>query len=109
MMMLTVIAGAALLLQPMTGSSQRTYCNPINIDYGFCPIPDFVKQGKHRTAADPAIVTFRGIYYVFATNQWGYWWSRDMASWNFVSRKFLKPRHKVFDELCAPGLFEMEG
>lgn len=84
-----------------------TYCNPINIDYGYCPIPDFVEQGKHRTSADPAIVLFRGDYYLFATNQWGYWWSSDMLDWNFVPRRFLKPHHKVYDELCAPAPFVM--
>lgn len=88
----------------------QTYCNPINIDYGYCPIPDFVKQGKHRTTADPVIVTFRGDYYLFSTNQWGYWWSRDMFHWSFVPRKFLKPGqpgHDVYDELCAPAAFVM--
>ena len=53
--------------------SQKTYCNPINIDYGYCPIPDFVNHGKHRATADPVIVTFRGDYYLFSTNQWGHW------------------------------------
>jgi hypothetical protein len=96
------------IAQPSTDPPQRTYCNPINIDYAYCPIPDFVQQGKHRTAADPAIVRFRGDYYLFATNQWGYWWSRDMAGWQFVPRKFLKPQHKVFDELCAPAPFVMD-
>jgi xylan 1,4-beta-xylosidase len=88
--------------------SQKTYCNPLNLDYAYCPIPNFVQQGKHRTAADPAIVTFRGDYYLFATNQWGYWWSPDMLAWTFVPRKFLKPRHKVFDELCAPAPFVLD-
>ena len=37
----------------------RTYCNPINIDYAYNAIPDFVVQGKHRTTADPLIVLFR--------------------------------------------------
>ena len=95
-------------LEESSAPPQQTYCNPINIDYGFCPIPDFVQQGKHRTSADPAIVRFRGDYYLFSTNQWGYWWSRDMAAWNFVPRKFLKPQHKVFDELCAPAPFVMD-
>lgn len=87
---------------------QKTYCNPINVDYGFCPIPNFVEQGKHRATADPAIVLFRGDYYLFSTNQWGYWWSNDMLHWNFVPRKFLKPQHKVYDELCAPAPFVMD-
>lgn len=84
-------------------AQQKTYCNPINIDYGFCPIPNFVEQGKHRATADPVITLFKGNYYLFSTNQWGYWWSADMLNWHFVSRKFLKPWHKVYDELCAPA------
>ncbi len=84
-------------------AQQTTYCNPINIDYGYCPIPNFSEQGKHRATADPVITVFKGNYYLFSTNQWGYWWSSDMVKWNFVSRKFLKPWHKVYDELCAPA------
>ena len=84
-------------------SQQRTYCNPINIDYGYCPIPNFSEQGKHRATADPVITVFKGNYYLFSTNQWGYWWSPDMLHWNFVPRTFLKPWHKVYDELCAPA------
>jgi hypothetical protein len=96
-------------------ATQQTYCNPINLDYGYCPIPDFVKQGGHRTTADPAIVTFRGDYYLFSTNQAGYWWSSDMLHWNFVPRKFLTSENethpsgrKIYDELCAPALFVMD-
>lgn len=84
-------------------AQQKTYCNPINIDYGYCPIPNFSEQGKHRATADPVITVFKGNYYLFSTNQWGYWWSPDMLQWNFVARKFLKPWHKVYDELCAPA------
>lgn len=86
-------------------AQQKTYCNPINIDYGFTPIPNFSEAGRHRATADPVIVFFKGDYYLFSTNQWGYWWSTDMGRWNFVPRKFLKPYHKVYDELCAPAVF----
>jgi xylan 1,4-beta-xylosidase len=89
-------------------SQQKTYCNPINIDYGYCPIPNFITQGKHRATADPVIVNFKGKYFLFSTNQWGYWWSENMLNWNFVSRKFLKPDANVYDELCAPAAFVMK-
>ena len=89
-------------------AQQKTYCNPINIDYGYTPIPDFTKNGKHRATADPVIVNFKGNYILFSTNQFGYWWSSDMLNWNFVSRKFLLPKNKVYDELCAPAVFEMK-
>lgn len=92
-----------------TGALQQarplSYCNPLNLDYGYCPIPNFVAHGKHRATADPTLVTFRGDFYLFSTNQWGYWWSPDLNVWNFVPRKFLKPQHQVYDELCAPTAF----
>lgn len=79
----------------------------MNIDYGYCPVPNFVTSGKHRTTADPAIVTFKNDYYLFSTNQGGYWWSNDLYHWNFISRSFLEPYHKVYDDLCAPAVFTM--
>ncbi len=86
-------------------SQQKTYCNPINIDYGYTPIPNFSQWGRHRATADPVIVNYKGDYYLFSTNQWGYWWSSDMLNWNFISRKFLRPWNAgVYDELCAPGV-----
>jgi xylan 1,4-beta-xylosidase len=86
---------------------QLTYCNPVNIDYGYTPIPDFSEWGRHRATADPVIVLYKGDYYLFSTNQWGYWWSSDMLHWNFISKKFLKPWHHVYDELCAPAVWVM--
>ncbi|WP_205512933.1 family 43 glycosylhydrolase [Longitalea arenae] len=89
----------------LPNSSPRTYCNPLNIDYGYTPIPNFTEWGRHRATADPVIVTYKGDYYLFSTNQWGYWWSSDMSNWHFISRLFLKPYHKVYDELCAPAVW----
>src|SRR6478672_12681377 len=90
---------------PFFAASQETYCNPMNLDYGYTPIPNFTEWGKHRATADPVIVTYKGDYYLFSTNQWGYWWSNDMSNWHFVSRSFLKPYHKVYDDLCAPAVW----
>lgn len=88
----------------VVSAQQRTYCNPINIDYGYTPIPNFSTWGKHRATADPVIVNYKGDYYLFSTNQWGYWWSSDMSKWTFVSRRFLRPWNNVYDELCAPAV-----
>lgn len=51
--------------EPQGGSSQKgglaftnTYCNPLNIDYGYTPIPNFAEWGKHRATADPVIVLY---------------------------------------------------
>jgi len=86
-------------------AQQKTYCNPINIDYGYTPIPNFSEWGRHRATADPVIVNYKGEYYLFSTNQWGYWWSGDLLHWNFIRRKFLRPWNTgTYDELCAPAI-----
>ncbi len=83
---------------------QKTYCNPINIDYGYTPFPTFAEWGKHRATADPVIVNYKGDFYLFSTNQWGYWVSSDMLNWKFIERKFLRPWNNTKDEVCAPGV-----
>jgi len=85
-------------------TQQHTYCNPINLDYGYTPIPNFSEWGRHRATADPVIVNYKGDFYLFSTNQWGYWWSSDMLDWKFIPRKFLRPWNKGYDELCAPAI-----
>ncbi|HEV3252079.1 MAG TPA: hypothetical protein VGZ71_14060, partial [Puia sp.] len=61
-----------LMVLSIQGSAQQlTYCNPINIDYGYTPIPNFSEAGRHRATADPVITLFKGDYYLFSTNQWG--------------------------------------
>jgi len=99
-----VIALFISFLWAANAPAQKTYCNPVNLDYGFTPIPNFSDWGRHRATADPVIVTYKGDYYLFSTNQWGYWWSNDLSDWHFVSRSFFKPWHKVYDDLCAPAV-----
>ena len=100
-----ILATLVLLTVQLFAQQQLTYCNPINLDYGYTPIPNFATQGKHRATADPVIVNYKGDYYLFSTNQWGYWWSSDLSNWNFVSKSFLRPEHKVYDDLCAPSVW----
>ena len=107
--MVRIFAYASILLIfsvfNTAAQKQRTFCNPVNLDYGFTPIPDFSEAGRHRATADPVIVLYKNNYFLFSTNQWGYWWSPDMVTWNFIPRKFLKPWNKVYDELCAPAVW----
>ncbi|MDF2381658.1 family 43 glycosylhydrolase [Nostoc ellipsosporum NOK] len=98
------ILGMIIMLCSISFAQQKTYCNPINVDYGYTPIPNFSEWGRHRATADPVIVNYKGDYFLFSTNQWGYWWSSDMLKWNFVPRRFLRPWNKVYDELCAPAV-----
>ena len=104
--MIVVVPGTARAQQspPAGPTPEKTYCNPVNLDYGYTPIPDFTQWGRHRATADPVIVNYKGDFYLFSTNQWGYWWSSDMLSWKFMPRKFLRSWNKGYDELCAPAV-----
>jgi hypothetical protein len=104
-LLLATLKPVAQIPPPVGGGGGATYCNPINIDYGYTPIPNFSEWGRHRATADPVIVLYKNDYYLFSTNQWGYWWSSDMLNWNFVSKKFLRPWNTgIYDELCAPAV-----
>ena len=101
----TLFFASLSLFFSLSHAQQKTYCNPVNLDYGYTPIPNFTNWGKHRATADPVVVNYKGDYYLFSTNQWGYWWSSDMLNWNYVSRKFLRPWNTgTYDELCAPAV-----
>ncbi len=96
---------ALCFLAGISFAQQKTYCNPINIDYGYTPIPRFAQWGKHRATADPVVVNYKGDYYLFSTNQWGYWISSDMLNWKYTPRLFLRPWNTgTYDELCAPAV-----
>src|SRR3569833_988593 len=90
-----ILVCLSILLSTLTFAQQKqkTYCNPINIDYGYTPIPNIATWGKHRATADPVITMYKGDYYLFSTNQWGYWRSHDMYHWIFIARHFLRPEH----------------
>ena len=57
-----------MLFYIKTNAQQKTYCNPINIDYGYTPIPNFSQWGRHRATADPVIVNYKGDYYLDESN-----------------------------------------
>ena len=69
--------------------ARPTYCNPINLDYGYTPLAHAYGLGHHRATADPVMLMYRGDYYLFSTNQGGYWWSENLQDWHFVKHSFL--------------------
>jgi xylan 1,4-beta-xylosidase len=69
---------------PIPAKSQQTFCNPLNISYRFTP-----DKPSRRAAADPVIVLYRDNYYLFATASGGYWYSKDLLKWNFITTKDL--------------------
>jgi len=76
----------------------RTYCNPINVDYTYM-IYNSDRDISYRSGADPAVVEFRGEYYMFVTRSLGYWHSADLQNWDFIfpengtSRAAMPRRH----------------
>lgn len=61
----------------------ETYCNPIDIDYTYM-VYDSARNLSYRSGADPAVVEFRGEYYMFVTRSNGYWHSKDLTGWEFI-------------------------
>ncbi|WP_291403769.1 family 43 glycosylhydrolase [Daejeonella sp.] len=78
-------------------SQMKTYCNPINLDYTYM-IYNSDKNISYRSGADPAVVEFRGEYYMFVTRSLGYWHSTDLSNWNFI-----KPEKWYFQGSNAPA------
>ena len=102
LLFLFLLVATAAAAQP--GAPRRTYCNPLNLDYGYAPNPVYTTGGRHRATADPVITLFKGTYYLFSTNQRGYWHSPDLYNWQFVARSFIPPGVKNLDDLCAPAV-----
>lgn len=74
-----------VLAVPLKAQSTRmeTFCNPLNIDYTYM-IYNSDKDISYRSGADPAVVEFRGEYYMFVTRSHGYWHSTDLQNWDFI-------------------------
>ncbi len=68
----------------LVDAQQKTYCNPLNLDYTYM-IYNAHKDISYRSGADPAVVRFRNEYYMFVTRSMGYWHSTDLLHWNFIT------------------------
>ncbi|HXX64967.1 MAG TPA: family 43 glycosylhydrolase [Bacteroidota bacterium] len=77
--------------------AQRTYCNPLDIDYKY-DAEEMAKGISYRSGADPVIVPADGQYYLFVTNSGGYWRSPDLVHWTFVT-----PSEWPAEDMCAPA------
>lgn len=81
-----------------SASRAPTFCNPIDLPYAFqAGTPSW------RVAADPALIVYKGEYWLFATNSKGYWHSADLRHWNLVAQTSLPLDHD------APGVLEIGG
>jgi hypothetical protein len=76
-----------------------TYINPLDIDYTYM-VYNSSRNLSYRSGADPAVVEFRGEYYMFVTRSFGYWHSTDLVNWEFI-----KPAQWFFEGCNAPTAF----
>ncbi|WP_027136698.1 family 43 glycosylhydrolase [Gaetbulibacter saemankumensis] len=100
-----LFAGLALFLSVALQAQEivpQTYCNPIDIDYTYM-VYNSSRNISYRSGADPAVVEFRGEYYMFVTRSFGYWHSTDLVNWTFI-----KPDQWFFEGCNAPTAFNFK-
>lgn len=93
---------AALFLSTHLSAQEiipETYCNPLDIDYTYM-VYNSNRNISYRSGADPAVVEFRGEYYMFVTRSFGYWHSTDLVNWDFI-----RPVQWFFEGCNAPTAF----
>ncbi len=75
----------------MYGKKQKTFANPMDLNYGYRVYDVFSKLGSGKKtpvcleAADPVMVLFQDEYYLFSSITNGYWVSDDMSDWQFIN------------------------
>ena len=87
MKQISILIIALAMLTPRAEAQHtrsRTYCNPIDVDYTYM-IYNSHNDLSYRSGADPAVVEFRGEYYMFVTRSMGYWHSVDLQNWSFIA------------------------
>ncbi len=78
-------------------SFQTTYCNPVDINYQY-NFEQLNEKISYRSGADPVIVNHKGEYYLFVTISGGYWHSKDMLHWRYVTTNKWP-----MEDMCAPA------
>ena len=81
----------------LNAQTQKTYCNPIDIDYKY-NFEQLNEKISYRSGADPVIVNHKGEYYLFVTISGGWWHSKDLFNWDFVT-----PDKWPMEDMCAPA------
>ncbi len=76
---------------------QRTYCNPMDFGYRY-NFEQLNERISYRSGADPVVVNHRGEYYLFVTISGGWWHSKDLLHWQYVT-----PDKWPMEDMCAPA------
>lgn len=92
------------LTQSTSWTNASTYCNPLDIDYSYMSHYRAENNVSYRSGADPAVVNFKGKYFMFVTRSHGYWMSEDMNVWTFIH-----PQSWYFNGCNAPAAAVKDG
>ena len=93
---------ATMLVASGANAQQRTYINPIDIDYRYNW--EETNAGiSYRTGADPAVVWHKGAYYLFETLADGYWRSTDLMHWTFITPSMWPNQGIVAPAVASDG------
>jgi|WetSurMetagenome_2_1015567.scaffolds.fasta_scaffold03249_3 xylan 1,4-beta-xylosidase len=74
-----------------------TYCNPMDLNYQY----NFEQKDigiSYRSGADPVVVLHKGEYYLFVTISGGWWYSKDLLHWTYIT-----PNRWPVEDICAPA------
>lgn len=79
-------------------------CNPLDLEYRYQHLTDPMGgYSLSREAADPTIVLYKDIYYLFASMSGGFWYSDNLIEWKFKETPEL-PNYDY-----APDVHEIDG
>jgi hypothetical protein len=71
---------------------KKYICNPLNLDYRYqIKNPKAGRAPVFREGADPTMLLFKGVYYLFVSVSGGFWYSHDLAEWTFRETPELPP------------------
>src|SRR3982750_633671 len=88
---------AAAVMSAGASAEQRTYINPLDVDYRY-NWEQKAEGVSYRTGADPVIVRHKDAYYLFMTLADGYWRSTNLLDWTFIT-----PSRWPFESVVAPA------
>jgi hypothetical protein len=97
-------AAWAAAASAQTRPAPRTFCNPLDLDYGLRQ-----KRGGavHRHGADPVVVLFKDRYWLFSTwDRPGYRVSDDLVNWSYIP---FGPEVKLADDVYTAAAVAVVG
>lgn len=62
---------------------KQTYCNPLDLSYRYQHLKEGPRVCGFREGADPTLISFKGVYYLFVSMSAGFWYSADLLNWDF--------------------------